>query len=135
VIQRIQTVYLLVVVFLNAGFLFTPVFDQTEAYPDQWMVLLLSTALTLSTILSFLAIFLYKKRPIQIRLITIGMIAQVVVIGVAAGVLFSMGSINTESIAEISGVLMIVLAWILQFLSVKSIKKDEALVRSIDRIR
>ena len=134
-IQRIQTVFLLIAVFLNAGFLFTPIFELTEAYPNQWMVLLLSTALTLSTILSFIAIFLYKNRTLQIRFVTVAMVAQVILIGVAGGVLFSMGAIDMDSIAEITGVVMVVLSWILQFLAVKAIKKDDALVRSIDRIR
>lgn len=134
-IQRIQTVFLLLVLLLNIGFLFTPLFAEAMAYPNDWLLFLITGSLTLSSVLSLLAIFQYKNRKLQSKNVLISMIGQVTALGSAAGILFSLGAINTGALGEIGSILLLLLGWICQFLANRAIKKDEELIKSMDRIR
>ena len=144
-IQRIQTVFLLlaaIAYFLlfqfpfavsdiaNPGFLADKVFDIFDN-----IVLVVLTAL--GGLIALIAIFLYKNRPLQIRLSYLVIIVGILLI-LVAGVLFYNESANIMDKVGISdglGLFMPVLAFIFGFLAARFIRKDEKLVRSADRLR
>ncbi len=144
-IQRIQTVFLLLAAisfFLlfqlpfavsdiaNPGFLADKDFDIFDN-----IVLVVLTAL--GGLIALIAIFLYKNRPLQIRLSYLVIIVGILLI-LVAGVLFYNEAANIMDKVGISdglGLFMPVLAFIFGFLAARFIRKDEKLVRSADRLR
>jgi len=135
VIQRIQTLLLIIAVGLNIGFVFTPLQAHAFADPTEWISSGLIAGLLLSTLVTIYSIFLYKNRPNQIRWVTRGMIFQIIAIGFAAAIMFTLGGIGNYLWDEGISLGMIVLALIAQYISVYYIRRDENLVRSMDRIR
>ncbi len=144
-IQRIQTVFLLLAAisfFLlfqfpfavsdiaNPGFLEDKDFDIFDN-----IVLVVLTAL--GGLIALIAIFLYKNRPLQIRLSYLIIILGIILVLVAA-VLFYNEAANIMDKVGISdglGLFMPVLAFIFGFLAARFIRKDEKIVRSADRLR
>lgn len=63
------------------------------------------------------------------------MLVQVVALGWGAGILFSLGGFGVFLWDETIGILLLILALTSQILAFRNIKKDEELVKSIDRIR
>lgn len=148
-IQRIQTIYLLIVSILLIVMMLIPVgYFYTETNVAEMTNLAIITAngtadytpwalfvlLLLSTILAFAAIFLYKKRMLQIRLTvfsTIILIGYYITCAVfAVSTLSAYGSF-TPSWSICLPFISIILNW----LAIRAIKKDEALVRSYNTIR
>ncbi len=144
-IQRIQTIFLLlaaIAFFLlfqfpfavsniaNPGILADKDFDIFDN-----IVLIVLTAL--GGLIALIAIFLYKNRPLQIRLSYLVIILGIILILVAA-ILFYNEAANIMDKVGISdglGLFMPVLAFIFGFLAARYIRKDEKLVRSADRLR
>lgn len=150
-IQRIQTVYLLISGLLMASLFFIP-FAQIEAQTGELYnfmyrglvnadgetvipTLALAILLTVATIIPFITLFVYKKRVLQIRLCGLNM---ALLLG-STGMIYYLG---TQLIDEITGVLSYqimtafpIIALILTFLALRSIGKDIALLKSMDRIR
>ena len=136
-IQRIQTVYLLLA-FVVTGVLpfFIPlwtmadgkdfIFMQNEAYV---------VILGLSTTLSLLGILSYKKRQNQFVIGRLNIILNLILLG-----LFIYHSLNlsggTAAVSEKGiGMFLPIVAIVLLVLANKAIKKDEDLVKSVDRLR
>lgn len=92
-------------------------------------------ALLLSMIINVFSIGLYNDREKQLKRIKIARVFQLVGLAVATAVLFTLDGFGLYLWAEILGTILILLGFILQMLAVRAIKKDEELVRSIDRIR
>jgi drug/metabolite transporter (DMT)-like permease len=119
-IQRIQTVYFLLVVGLMMVLLFVlpvSVLKPTESGGI--------------AILAFIAIFLFKKRKTQIWF---GYIILFILL--LDYVLFFVCSFDSSAFA--SGILTFLIplvAGIFDFLAIKGIRRDEKLVRSLDRLR
>ena len=134
-IQRIQTVFLALAFLLNLGVFLTPVYSRAIEDPQLWIGYGLATALTLSGLISLVSIFLYGNRKRQISVVKIGALFQVIGFGFCTGVIFSLGGIGTYLFDEALGTGLVVLVLILQILAMRSISKDEKLVRSMDRIR
>ncbi|MEQ9279875.1 MAG: DUF4293 family protein [Balneola sp.] len=103
--------------------------------PQMWIGYGLASGLALAMILSVISIFKYSDRKSQIKWVKIAMLFQLVGIGFAVGVLFSLGGIGTYLWDEAIGAGLAVLGLLFQGLANRSIKKDLELVRSIDRIR
>lgn len=149
-IQRIQTLYLFLVVVLTGVILSTNLISFSEASSSLILspyklynsavtvksVMPLATLYHLSFILVVVSIFLYKKRMFQIR---ISIFSLVVYLGSYALVAYYYFSLKKEldlSFESIHiGIILPLINVILLFLAIRSIGKDEALVRSIDRIR
>lgn len=150
-LQRIQTVYLLIsailmavvtftgnVVFTTSDAVYTLAFNGVVKGADASMVYttwpLIALSL-LSATLAFFSVFMYKKRMIQIR---ISIFNLVLMIGYIPMLVYYIMDINKELSTTSSYKVPIVfplIAAILTFLSIRAIGKDEALVRSLDRIR
>lgn len=93
--------------------------------------------------IAFLTIFLFKNRTLQMKLCTLTIVANIILV-VLAGVLFyqEMDLIDTVKNTDTSyymdveyGVLAPFLAIIFTVLANRGIKKDDKLVKSMDRLR
>lgn len=96
--------------------------------------------LVIPFLLLIIAIFLFKKRKLQIRLVYSGMLFIVVFLIGFMMAIASIISSNQANGIEFSplgslGMLVPFIALVLAWLAARNIKKDEELVRSADRIR
>jgi hypothetical protein len=136
-IQRIQTIYLLLA-FVVTGVLpfLIPLWtmaDGKEYFFMQSQVYVV--ILGLSTTLSLLGIISYKKRQNQFVIGRLNMILNLILLG-----LFVYRSLNvsgeTAAVSEKGiGMFLPIVAIVLLVLANKAIKKDEDLVKSVDRLR
>lgn len=134
-IQRLQTVFLALATLLTLGVYFTPVYEKAMADPQLWIGIGLAATLLISMILNVVSIFLYNNRKNQVAWVKRAALFQVIGFGFCAGVLFSLGGIGTYLWDEALGTGLVVLGLIFQILAMRFIRKDEELVRSMDRIR
>ncbi|HOE05928.1 MAG TPA: DUF4293 domain-containing protein [Bacteroidales bacterium] len=153
-IQRIQSVYLLVSAILMAVIVFIPfgslilksgavvdfgalgVTVQTDATTvvkvSAWPVLVM---VSLSGLVSLLTIFLFKKRMLQIRLCAFNLIVSLGCIALMFIYLHQAGKYFDAKVYYSVMMAFPAVCAILQWLAMRAIGKDEALIRSIDRIR
>ncbi len=136
-IQRIQTIYL-ILAFVVTGILpfIFPLWTMSDKVDyffmqNQVYVILLG----LSTTLSVLSIISYKKRQNQFVINRLNMILNLILLG-----LFVYRSLNlsgeTIFVSEKGiGMFLPIIAIVLLVLANKAIKKDEDLVKSVDRLR
>ena len=135
VIQRIQTVWLFLAVVLNTLVFFTPLYTEVVSDPGDWLMPLLMASLGFSALGSVYGIFQYNKRPYQIKVVTYSMLFQIIGFGASVGVVLNVIDFNSIEFNQFYGPALILFAWILQFMAIKGIQKDEKLVKSMDRIR
>ncbi|WP_348810877.1 DUF4293 family protein [Flavobacterium maritimum] len=136
-IQRIQTIYLLLA-FVATGILpfIFPLWTVTGGKDYFFMQnQIYVIALGLSTTLTLLSIVSYKKRQNQFVIGRLNIILNLILLG-----LFVYRSLNlsgeTPAVSEKGiGMFLPVLAIVLLVLANKAIKKDEDLVKSVDRLR
>lgn len=151
-IQRIQTLYLLIITVLSSIILFNPVAgltlnsdmsnfqlglnglvnSQNEVVASVWA---LSAINVLIPAISLITIFLFKKRILQIRLSFINIVLMAGFYGILFIYLWQFGK-NLEAkwyLNFISSFHLVNI--ILSFLAIRSIGKDEALVKSLNRLR
>ncbi|SHG71446.1 protein of unknown function [Flavobacterium fluvii] len=136
-IQRIQTIYLLLA-FVVTGvlpFIFPlwTMADGKDYFFMQNQVYIV--VLGLSTTLSLLSIVSYKKRQNQFVMGRLNIILNLILLG-----LFVYRSLNlsgeTVAVSEKGiGMFLPIVAIVLLVLANKAIKKDEDLVKSVDRLR
>ncbi|NDV64356.1 DUF4293 domain-containing protein [Bacteroides sp. 224] len=148
-IQRIQTVYLLLVVALLVASVCLPF----GAFVDREMVTYEFTAfgvkspdgfystwglfslLLLSTIIAFATILLFKNRVLQLRMCIFN---TVVLVGYYIAFLVFLFSIKSDldAIYQMNWALSLPLvAIIFNYLAIRAIGKDEVLVKAADRLR
>lgn len=135
-IQRIQTIYLLIVVLIGAfAPFYIPLWDNTEAQGilayDYNYVLYGFLGIA---VLAFISIVLFKNRKLQIGLIRFDLILNFILLGV-----FVYWFLMLPGEMEISekgiGMLVPVISIVFLMLANKAIKKDDDLVKSVDRLR
>lgn len=137
-IQRIQSVYLLLCsLVLGTNFLFPLAHSSTTSQKyfedgafnvmDDHLYLAVVAALIL---VSLITIFLYKKRRVQFWLITLCLFAA----GFFAGGVITR-LIKTEDYTLGFGAFTPLLAIVLLLLAYRSVRKDDKLVKSMDRLR
>lgn len=151
-IQRIQSVYLLLTAILMAVTVCSPllilqvgegaigtfkcigIYDEPfEPLYSTWGVLFFTV---LSALLSFINIFLYKKRKVQMKVcnvVTLFVILFYVTIGVYFYTATSELGITGFTISY--GIILPLIALIFNILACIKIKADEKLVQSLNRIR
>jgi len=145
-LQRIQTVFLILAALAfaalfefpfavsdvaNSGFLSDKDYDIYDS-----PVLLVMTAL--GVVIALVAVFLYKNRALQIRLSYVVIILGILLLVVAAILFYNQGATvldNVKQIDDALGLYMPLLAFVFGFLAARYIRKDEKLVRSMDRLR
>ena len=120
-IQRIQTVYLLLVAVVGILTFFLDV---------EWLKLLL---FAVSAILAIYTILKYKKRRFQLLLNWLNILINVTLLGVFV---YRMLNSSGELVSEKGvGLFVPVLSIVFLFLANKAILRDERLVKSADRLR
>ena len=153
-IQRIQTVYLLIIAALITAMLFMPLaiiqidtifyaFDasglNTMTTPSEliypaWSLMAL---LVIIIILAFSSIFLYKKRMLQIRFCVFNVLLLIGFYGLFAFFLWKISA--APGIFRFSNVRLALvfpfISLILSYLAIRKIGADEMLIRSLNRLR
>ncbi len=151
-IQRIQSIYLLVASILLGSIFVYPIaellgadgqlfifnFNGLSVENEDGMYLLTIPTVILLVIMvtiSFISIFLYKKRVIQMRLNSFNIILMLGYMGLAYYYIQNFSKqLNGIVSYEITAIFPFVAA-VLTYLAIRAIGKDEALIRSMDRIR
>ncbi|HHT53054.1 MAG: DUF4293 domain-containing protein [Bacteroidales bacterium] len=155
-IQRIQSIYLLVAGIVTIVLLFIPIGTLTSELGfytyTPFTVHVINTDLVvaktffvailllLSSIISFVTIFLYKKRKLQVRLINFNML---IVLATLLTMLYIYPKFVFTKIQDLNNtvleynyvILIIALTAMGLYMAKKAIIKDEALVRSSERLR
>lgn len=135
-IQRIQTVYLFFVMLIS-GLL--PFWVNLWSDPDGNAIfakydILISIAFYATALLALIAIVVYKKRKNQFVLNRLNLLLNLFLLG-----FFVYRSLNLSGEATVSekgiGMLIPVISIVLLVLANRAIKKDEDLVKSVDRLR
>ncbi len=134
-IQRLQTVFLALASILNLLVYFTPIYEKAMSDPQLWIGIGLASSLLVALIKNVFSIFLYNNRKTQLAWVKRAALLQVIGLGFCIGVLFSLGGIGTYLWDEALGTGLVGVGLLLQILALRFIKKDEELVRSMDRIR
>ncbi len=151
-IQRIQTVYLLLIVVLAVINLFLPlaVFQQGNellrfdvsglmtmegvkemVYPT-WGLMGLVAAIAL---VAFATIFLYKRRMLQIRLCIFNMLLMIGFYAYFGFLVWKIKDGVDVSVSVRFALCLPFVSMILNYLAIRNIGADEALVRSLERLR
>lgn len=152
-IQRIQTLYLLIGAILYSLLFFIPLnemlagghllelsinglveicSDKIDPIIDLYPLLILTSV---SILLLTITIFLFKNRKLQMRL---SIYSTIIGLGITFLIFFytyQIASTNQIQMGFSIGMLIPLSSSILSFLAYRAIKKDDELVKSIDRIR
>lgn len=134
-IQRIQHVFLALAVILNAAYLFSPLFERATEDPASWIMSGILAGIGIATIIAAITIFMFKNRKNQMNWLRRGLIFQVLGLGFSAGVLFSMGGVSVNLIDEGLSILLPAVAFLFMIIALIYIRKDDQLVKSMDRLR
>ncbi|MDZ4149164.1 MAG: DUF4293 domain-containing protein [Flavobacteriaceae bacterium] len=135
-VQRIQTVYtLLVMVFsLLAIFSFSVWTDASKTPVLARSIPVLWVSFSAVAVLAFYSLFNFKNRQLQFVINRINILINLFLLG-----FFAYRSLNLSGEAQVSekgiGMLIPIFSIVLLVLANKAIKKDEALVKSADRLR
>jgi uncharacterized membrane protein len=128
-IQRIQSLYLLIafivgVIVFNLSINIE--FDEgiSQAYRDNYGFLI-------APVLLLLSLFLFKKRSLQSLVVLIISMQQLLQIGLLLPSFDLSDDINLTEISILLSFITVVLTWLAR----RGIRNDNALVRSVDRIR
>jgi len=136
-IQRIQTLYLIIVAIIVGGlpFVFPLWQDESGEKKMFFMEYMPSVVLFgLSFTLAIYAILGYKKRQNQFVINRLNIILNLILLG-----LFAYRSLSLSGESELSekgiGIFLPIVAVVCFVLANRAIKKDEELVKSVDRLR
>lgn len=135
-IQRIQTIYLFVsAIIMAALYMWFPLIQDTAGKViverDEPVVLILIFA---SIALAIISILTFKKRQLQFVLNRLNILSNFVLLGVFV---YRSLTLSGESLVSEKGigVLLPIISIVFLVLANKAIKKDEDLVKSVDRLR
>lgn len=140
-IQRIQSVWLLLAAITAFTYTQVPLFsgvlpDTTEMNFVATEDLLLFALAVAVGLLAATAIFLFKNRPLQMRLSLFGLLGSVALIALEVMKLdrfkidnsLTTGTYAWGSLLPIGLIVFFILAW-------RAIRKDQKLIKSLDRLR
>ena len=136
-LQRIQTVYLLIAGVISATLCFLIPYGEGQ---DGVSLFAVNTPLVLglflgSGVLSFLAIFLFKNRKLQFVLGRLNIILNLITLGVFVYWILATSGEASVALEKGVGKLIPVISIVFIVLANKAIKRDEQLVKSVDRLR
>ena len=143
-IQRIQTLYLFISAVISLGLIFVFTLWKNAADIDLFAMDLFEESnlvfkivpilFLLSGLMSLISLVLYKTRLKQFILNRFNILINLILLGV---LIYHLLTLSGE--AEVSekgiGVVLPIIAIVLLVLANKAIKKDEDLVKSVDRLR
>lgn len=142
-IQRVQTLYLFLASIVSGGLiLFINLWKTTKEEifivnlftEEETILKLVPLMFFTSSILSFLTIFIFKNRKLQFVLGRIIILINLFLLGLL--IYLSLNLSGEASVSEKGiGMFLPVIAIFLIVLANKAIKRDENLVKSVDRLR
>jgi len=142
-IQRIQSVYLLIASVISGVLIFVfnlwtsiskDIFAIDLLNRESYLLKSIPVLFLVSAILAFVAIFLYKNRKLQFVIGRLAILVNLILLGLLIYVSLTLPgevSISEKGI----GMFIPIIAILLIVLANKAIKKDEDLVKSVDRLR
>ena len=142
-IQRIQSIYLLIATTISGGLIFVfnlwsnlkeEIFALDLFTRESFLLKVIPVLFLLSAIGSFLDIFLFKNRKLQFVVGRLVILINLFLLGLLIYVSLTLPgevSISEKGI----GMFLPILVVLLIVLANKAIKKDEDLVKSVDRLR
>ncbi len=154
-IQRIQTLYLFFIVIISIVLFFTPLieFVNNESvfslgilglnFQNQQNIITISTLPliiinSMVILLSIISIYSFKNRNLQLKICKINLFLissfLIFIVMYSNQIEEKIGSTALNTSFGL-GILLPVLSLILTYLAIRGIKKDQELLRSIDRIR
>jgi hypothetical protein len=141
-IQRIQSVYLILAVLVSTALFFLPLFELPSATADtvsrDFMVTSNALLLVLNSAigaLSFIDIFIYRKRNVQARICRLILILIFVMIALLFYTSDTISNGLDQKVIFKIGTYLPLLQVLFVFLAHRGIRKDEKLVRSAERLR
>jgi hypothetical protein len=136
-IQRIQTIYLFLVVTASISYVFMPLGNIALNETAQVWIIKQSMPNLIVTILvaaiAFISIFLYNNRKNQLKVVLANILLSVGLIGLFFFELTQHIGISNYSFRF--GAILPIFILLFNVLAYGSIKSDEKLVRSMDRLR
>ena len=140
-IQRKQSLFLLLSVLLNVLLIYLPLYEliTTDTTSGQQQFITSNAILTILNgaigVLCFFAIFFFKNRKLQIRICNLSILLTCILIGLLFFAADSVSSAHNQRIHYLYGTYFPLIEILFIFLATRGIKKDEDLVRSADRLR
>ncbi|MFM9051894.1 MAG: DUF4293 domain-containing protein [Bacteroidota bacterium] len=147
-IQRIQSLFLLIVLLLSILLNFIPVFEYNKPVGEdlisgspetiRYFISQKTVLFVLNIAISSLAlftIFLYKKRNLQIRLTGLSLLLTSIMIFLLFFLADSYRTDFDNNLKYLYGTYCPIVQLVLSYLAQRAIRKDEELVRSADRLR
>ena len=143
-IQRIQTIYLLLVLIVSGGISFVALLWTSMAGDNyyltnmidsnSWGLISIPIGFIISALLSFWSILKFKNRKEQIKLNRFNIVSNLYLLGIFVYQLLTLSGESKISEKGI-GLFLPVIVIVLLVLANKAIQKDEELVKSVDRLR
>ena len=137
-IQRIQSIYLFLIVVLSCSIFYLPSIQVIEAFTptnptlsfvNDWLINAIEIIIP---IIALVSIFLFKKRQVQIKLSYVNIILIIIYyISFALNIFISEKASYKINISAVFPVISLILF----LLAIRAIKNDENLVKSMDRLR
>ena len=143
-IQRVQSIYLFIAALLSGGLIFLVNFWTLEdgniveimdtIYDERFLIKSIGISFFASTILSIFSIFKFKNRKNQFVFGRINILINFYLLGVLA---IQSQNLSGETNVSEKGIGIFFPIIVIVFLAManKAIKKDEDLVKSVDRLR
>ena len=135
-IQRIQTLYLILIALLNSlGIFFYQPLDESViigifTLPDE----VIWGTFSVSATLALVSVFQYKQRSKQLVINRINLLLELFLMGFFAYLSLNLSGEDSSSLKGIA-VFVPLFSIVLLVMANKSIQKDEDLVKSVDRLR
>ncbi len=134
-IQRIQSIYLLLVAIIAGLGLYLPLWKNNEnivekGFENTYILVLFAIVI----ILSIVAIFMFKNRKLQFVLGRFNILINILLLSVFGYYTQNFSGEALVSEKEI-GLSIPFISIVLLYMANKAIKKDEELVKSVDRLR
>ncbi len=142
-IQRIQSLYLILIAVFSCGLIFVfPLWKDNQAAfyafqafkSNQTFLMTIAFAFLLAALLAIISLFTFKKRKNQFVLNRLNLIINLYLLGV---LLYYLQNLSGETLVSEKGIgaFIPILNIVLLVFANKAIQKDEALVKSVDRLR
>lgn len=134
-IQRIQSVYLLIVAILAGLGIYSPLWIKNKlivvkGFDNIYILSLFASVI----VISLLAIFMFKNRKLQFVLGRFNILINIILLGVFGYYTQAFSGETLVSEKEI-GMIIPFVSIVFLYLANLAIKKDEDLVKSVDRLR
>ena len=138
-IQRIQTLYIFIVIVLQSVLLSTNIAKCVDLSGNETIYktmenVLLAALASLTAMIPAISLFLYKKRILQMRFNIFNSILLVALQGFIVYYIVTYTNSGVKFVFMVQSVFPVI-SLILSILAVRNILKDELLIRSLHRLR